>query len=168
MRSSVICFTVPSCLPSWRSSGNALGRRDLFVFRLQNSGVMRALVIDDDEVYRFLVRATLEERGWSVEEARDGRVGWRLFQLSHFDLVITDIIMPHQEGLETIRLIRADRSDARILAISGGGQHCGNYLRAARWFGADETRAKPFSASALLVAVEGIMGGATDARHALN
>ena len=135
---------------------------------VQTCALPISLVIDDDKVYRLLVRATLEERGWSVEEAWDGQVGWQLFQLSHYDLVVTDIVMPHQEGLETIRLIRADRSDARILAISGGGQHCGNYLRAARWFGADETLAKPFSASALLVAVEGIMGGATDARHALN
>jgi DNA-binding response OmpR family regulator len=138
------------------------------LFRLQNSGVMRALVIDDDKVYRLLVRATLEERGWSVEEAWDGQVGWQLFQLSHYDLVVTDNVMPHQEGLETIRLIRAERSDVRILAISGGGQHGGSYLRAACWFGADATLAKPFSSSALLAAVERIMGAAADAGHVRN
>ena len=129
---------------------------------------MRALVIDDDKVYRLLVRTVLEDRGWNVEEAWDGQIGWRCFQLSHYDLVVSDIIMPHQEGLETIRLIRERRPDVRILAISGGGQLCGSYLKAACWFGADATLAKPFSSSGLLATVERVMGAATDAGHALN
>ena len=91
-----------------------------------------------------------------------------MFQLAHYDLVVTDILMPHQEGLETIRLIRASRPDVRILAISGGSQHGGDYLKAACWFGADQTMVKPFSSSAILAVVENVMGAATDARHALS
>ncbi len=129
---------------------------------------MRALVIDDDAVYRLLVRSVLEDSGWSVEEAWDGQIGWQMYQLADYDLVVTDIVMPHQEGLETIQLMRAHRPDARIIAISGGGSYPGGYLSAARWFGADQTLAKPFTAPALQSAVGGVMGRAADTRHAVS
>lgn len=119
---------------------------------------MRALVVDDEEVYRHIVRSALEKRGWSVDEAWDGQVGWQLFQLADYDLIVTDIVMPHQEGLETIQLMRASRPDVRILAISGGGRHSPDYLSAARWFGANQALAKPFSESAFRSAVDSLMG----------
>jgi len=129
---------------------------------------MRALVIDDDEVYRLLVRSALEGMGWKVDEAWDGQIGWQMYQLAGYDLVVSDIIMPHQEGLETIRLMRAARPDVPILAISGGGTFSAGYLRAARWFGANGVLAKPFSASVLQSAVNSVMTpavGETDAIH---
>lgn len=129
---------------------------------------MRALVVDDDEVYRLLVRSVLENSGWSVEEAWDGQIGWQMYQLADYDLVVTDIVMPHQEGLETIQLMRAHRPDARIIAISGGGSYSGGYLSAARWFGADQALAKPFSASALQSAVDSVMGRTVDTRYVVS
>lgn len=127
---------------------------------------MRALVIDDDQVYRLFLRSVLEGMGWTVDEAWDGQIGWQMYRLTDYDLVVSDIVMPHQEGLETIRLIRACRPDVPILAISGGSGYSAGYLRAARWFGADGVLAKPFSGSALQSAVDSVMSptvGETDA-----
>ncbi len=129
---------------------------------------MRALVIDDDEVYRLLVRSALEDRGWSVDEAWDGQIGWQMYQLLEYDLAVTDIVMPHQEGLETIKLMRAYRPDARIIAMSGRGLQSGGYLSAARWFGADRTLAKPFTVPAFQNAVDRLMSPAADTRHAVS
>ena len=124
---------------------------------------MRALVIDDDEIYRLFARSTLEGLGWSVEEACDGQIGWQLFQLTDYDLVVTDIIMPHQEGLETIRLMREHRPGARIIAMSAGGRHSSGYLSTARWFGAGQVLAKPFSVAELQNAIDSVMSAATHA-----
>jgi DNA-binding response OmpR family regulator len=116
----------------------------------------RALVIEDDEIYRELVAAMLTRDGWEVDAAWDGQVGWQMAQLRDYELVVTDIIMPHQEGLETIRLLRAYRPTLPIVAMSGGGVlQSDHYLRMARWFGADQTLEKPFDAAALHAAVDG-------------
>lgn len=108
---------------------------------------MRALVIDDDGMYRVFTRDILERLGWAVDVAEDGRVGWRMFQRGGYDLVVCDIFMPHQEGLETMRLIRQRCPAAHIVAISGGGQsNVDSYLKMSRWFGANRWLAKPFRA----------------------
>ena len=108
---------------------------------------MRALVIDDDGIYRDFIRGILERLDWAVDVAEDGQVGWRMFQSGGYDLVVCDIFMPHQEGLETMRLIRQHDPAAHIVAVSGGGcLNLGMYLEMAHWFGANRWLAKPFRA----------------------
>jgi len=112
---------------------------------------MKILVIDDDYSVRYTLARILRGNGYEVVTAADGEQGMSVFRSDPPDLVITDIIMPNQEGIETIRHMRRERPDARIIAISGGGRF-GNLdvLEIARKFGADEVMHKPFDAAELL------------------
>jgi CheY-like chemotaxis protein len=104
----------------------------------------KILVIDDNVVVRNTIVQILESEGYEVIGAEDGRKGLSAFRTEHPDLVVTDIIMPEKEGIETIRDIRAESPNAKIIAISGGGR-MGNtdFLKIARQLGASEAVAKP-------------------------
>lgn len=103
------------------------------------------LVIDDDEQIRELINIMLEGEGHSVVLAEDGMVGLKKLEEAEFDLIITDIIMPNQEGIETIVQIKSKNPRTKILAISGGGRvGSTNYLTLAENFGVDSTMSKPF------------------------
>jgi DNA-binding response OmpR family regulator len=118
----------------------------------------KILVVDDDSTVRELLRVVLEREGYHVTTAADGKEAIRLFRQKPADLIITDIIMPEQEGLKTIYDLRRDHPSVPVIAISGGGQYgLGDYLEAATAFGADRTFAKPFDRSELLDAVRGLL-----------
>jgi CheY-like chemotaxis protein len=104
----------------------------------------RILVIDDDELLRRFVVALLERRNYSVQAVDSGEAGIELAAASDFDLVITDIVMPGTEGLETIKQIRRHKPGIKILAVSGGGSSKGDYLHYAERLGANAALAKPF------------------------
>jgi DNA-binding response OmpR family regulator len=115
----------------------------------------KILVIDDDKLIRSMVSQTLIAQGYEVIEAGDGNEGVDLYCSSNPDLVITDIIMPEKEGLETIKEIRDRSPQARILAISGGGRlGTMDFLQIARKLGADRILHKPFDPDELLDMVE--------------
>ena len=111
----------------------------------------KILVIDDDALVRDTILRILERKGYSVVVAADGIRGLRLFHAEQPDLVITDIIMPEKEGLQTIREIRGEQPDVKIIAISGGAR-IGNmdFLRMAGELGASEIIPKPFDPAELL------------------
>jgi CheY-like chemotaxis protein len=111
----------------------------------------KILVIDDDSLVRDTIVRILERKGFRVLVAADGLRGLRLFHSEEPDLVITDIIMPEKEGLETIREIRAKQPDAKIIAISGGAR-IGNmdFLRMAGELGASQIMPKPFDPADLV------------------
>jgi CheY-like chemotaxis protein len=114
------------------------------------------LVIDDDPQMRRLLTRILKGAGHSVREAKNGREGIAVFQQLRPALVISDIVMPDMEGIETILALRGKEPDMPIIAISGGSDPL--YLRAAEKLGATAILAKPFSADALLALVEGMLG----------
>jgi DNA-binding response OmpR family regulator len=117
---------------------------------------MRILLIDDDAMLRQTIRKMLESAGHEVVEAENGRAGLDVFRKLGVDAVVTDIIMPQKEGIETIRELRALDARVRIVAISGGGRtHKMDFLNLATKLGADATLAKPFRKEALLACVEG-------------
>lgn len=119
----------------------------------------RILVIDDDTGVRKTIRHILSRAGHNVEEAADGRQGVSLFDASAFDLVLTDLIMPEQEGIETILSIKRKRPEAKVIAISSGGRigHV-DLLRMAQHLGADAVLPKPFSAADLTTLVANALG----------
>jgi YesN/AraC family two-component response regulator len=93
--------------------------------------------------------------GYAVQTAPNGRVGTRLFADAEPDLVITDIIMPEQEGIETIMRLRGLRPDKPIIAISGGGRvRNADFLQMAACLGASAVLAKPFDGNDLIRKVE--------------
>ncbi|WP_448872184.1 response regulator [Desulfobulbus propionicus] len=117
------------------------------------------MVIDDDDQMRVLLRQVMEWAGYEVVEAEDGRAGIHLQRRQPVDLVITDLIMPEQEGLETITLLRKEFPQTRIIAISGGGRIGPEaYLPAAQELGADRVFSKPFDVRELAGAVKELLG----------
>lgn len=111
----------------------------------------RILVIDDDDLLRGLLRNALSRAGWIVTEARDGSEGLALFNRSPVDVVITDILMPEKEGLETIRELQARCPDVKIIAMSGGGKGLNlDVLDIAKRFGATVVMEKPFDLDKML------------------
>jgi DNA-binding response OmpR family regulator len=104
----------------------------------------RILIVDDEELMREAVRIALEQDGHEVVEAENGDACLRLFSKERPDVVITDLIMPHKEGIETIRDLRRNYPDSKIVALSGrGGIALNANLERARRVGADATLLKP-------------------------
>ncbi|WP_299982521.1 response regulator [Desulfobacula sp.] len=79
------------------------------------------LIIDDEAPIRKMLRILLEKNDYAVIDAQDGSQGVKLFKEHKPDLIITDLIMPEKEGLETIIEIKKLNLDTKIIAISGGG-----------------------------------------------
>lgn len=106
----------------------------------------------------------LEQEGFIVQQAANGIEGLQRIELSVPDLVITDILMPDKEGIETILDLRRRYPSIRIIAISGGGR-TGNkdFLRTAKHLGADRTLAKPFGLGELLKVVREVLAEADEA-----
>jgi len=114
------------------------------------------LVIDDEASVRTLIRQILEEEDYQVDEATDGEEGLARLQSTPIDLVITDIFMPHKEGIETILTLRRQFPNVKIVAVSGGGRQSrlAPPLSEAQLFGAHHVLAKPFTPEELLAVVD--------------
>jgi len=115
----------------------------------------RILIIDDEDELRSMLRRMLEQAGHEVTEAVNGAEGIELYERDRPDLIITDIIMPEKEGVETIIALRRADPDLPIIAISGGGRlEATDFLPMARKLGARRTLSKPFRRDQLLEAVD--------------
>ena len=115
---------------------------------------MQVLVIDDDVAVRQTIALLLEDAGIGVTQAADGKEGLRCFQRARPDVIVTDIIMPEKEGIQTNADIRKQDAKLPIIAISGGGR-IGNtdFLEIASKLGATVTLAKPFDPEILVTLI---------------
>jgi len=119
----------------------------------------RIVVIDDDEQIRETVRRVLESRGHSVEDADQGAGGIAYVAQRAPDLVITDIFMPGQDGIEVLLELRKAFPKLKVIAMSGGDGHgLLNVLEDAELLGADRTIPKPFTPKQLIAAVNDTLG----------
>jgi CheY-like chemotaxis protein len=106
----------------------------------------KILLVDDNDLFRCMLRKTLLKLGYEVEEATNGREAMRRHSAAPAHLVLTDLIMPDCEGLETIGALRKQDPQVKIVAMSGGGRiNARDFLVVARYMGANRTLAKPFS-----------------------
>jgi two-component system chemotaxis response regulator CheY len=114
------------------------------------------LVVDDEDQIRRLVCQTLAQAGYHVTEARDGKEAVQQYRLVPADLVIMDILMPNQDGLETTVALRQESPDVKIIVITGGSDMIGilDYLDVAKMLGAHRTLQKPFEMKTLLETVQ--------------
>lgn len=118
----------------------------------------RILIIDDDMAVRAVIKGALSDEGYEVLEAADGNEGLKCYQNSPTDLVITDLIMPEKEGIETIVELRREFPEVKIIAISGGTLYgSSDNLRMAERLGARRTLTKPFKIPDLLEAVREVL-----------
>lgn len=117
----------------------------------------RILLIDDDNLLREALAIALIEAGHTVRQAADGKPGVKLFRAEPADLVITDIIMPDRDGIETIIALHHEYPDLPIIAMSGFARASKLFLDLANRLGARRTLAKPFPPAVLLHTVEEVL-----------
>lgn len=119
----------------------------------------KILIIDDDAQLSSMLKQLFERNGYEVATAPEGTKGIKLFREEGADLIITDLIMPGKEGIETIAELVRDYPDVKIVAISGGGRvKPDNYLNLAVTFGAAYAFTKPIDRKKLLSAVQELLG----------
>ena len=117
------------------------------------------LVIDDEPRMLRVIGEMLKSAGHTVVAATSGDQGIAIIAQLAIDLVITDIIMPEKEGIETIGEIKQDHPDLPIIAISGGSlRGAGSYLETAAALGACATLEKPFHSFEMLAVVDAALG----------
>lgn len=116
------------------------------------------LVIEDDEAIREMLRQVLGRESFEVFTAANGRAALEVMRDQTVHLVITDILMPEKEGIETIFELRRNYPGTKVIAISGGGRfEPQTYLDLAGKIGADRTLSKPFSPGHLLDVIDDVM-----------
>jgi DNA-binding response OmpR family regulator len=116
----------------------------------------RILVVEDDSEILELMTSLLETAGHHVSYARNGNEGLSLYKVDEVDLVITDIMMPEKDGVETIRELKRRNDAVKIIAITGYRGRF-NRLPAAEFLGAQETILKPFTKADLLNTVDKLL-----------
>jgi CheY-like chemotaxis protein len=117
------------------------------------------LVVEDDKELREMLKISLIRHKYTVLEAADGKEAITHFKPSITDLVITDLIMPDEDGLKVIMKLRETKPSIKIIAISGGGKAGpGSYLNLAKALGANAVFSKPFSINDLIAKIELLLG----------
>lgn len=115
------------------------------------------LLIDDDEMLRTVLAMALDVVGHVVLQAENGQKGMELLRTTSVDIVITDLVMPVQEGVETIVKLRRERPSLPVIAISGGVPNSYLYLDLASKIGAKRILAKPFLPRQLVALIEELL-----------
>ncbi len=114
----------------------------------------KILIIEDDDQVRDLLKKILQGEGYEVLSAVNGAEGLKMYEQENPGLIITDLIMPEKEGIETIRELRKSDPDVKIIAMSGGGTiDAGQYLLMAERLGVAKTFKKPFRRNDIIEAV---------------
>ena len=112
------------------------------------------LIIDDDPEIRSLLTDVLTVDGYRVLEAADGKQGLASYANFQTDLIVTDLVMPEKEGIETIIELRRKFPSVKIIVLSGSGA---TDLRMAKLLGADRAISKPFDITDLLKTVREVL-----------
>jgi YesN/AraC family two-component response regulator len=121
----------------------------------------KILLVEDDPMVIEALSCAIESKGHSCVKASNGLEGMKAFLESSFDLVITDIIMPDQEGIGMMLEMRAHTPDVRIVAISGGGRTgSAEYLTTAQQLGAVAVLKKPIRLAELFSVLDDCLADA--------
>ena len=116
------------------------------------------LVVEDDKELREMLKLSLLRRNFTVLEAENGKAAITHFKPLITDLVVTDLIMPEEDGLKVVIKLRELKPSIKIIAISGGGKvGPGSYLNLAKALGADAIYSKPFSINDLIAKIEQLL-----------
>jgi CheY-like chemotaxis protein len=120
----------------------------------------RVIVIDDNNDLRELMCLILSQEGYEVEGAADGQKGLAAQRARPADVVITDIFMPNQDGIETIAMFRKEFPALKIIVMSGDAKLAKDsaYFMTAREIGVNGVLSKPFDEDQLLQAISKALG----------
>jgi DNA-binding response OmpR family regulator len=119
---------------------------------------MAHILVIDDESIRSMLALILQKEGHRISVAENGKIGMNLFKAEGADLIITDLVMPEQEGVETIMQLRQQFPELPVIAMSGGGSRADTYLAICKRLGVRSTLAKPFTIEELLKTVTTVLG----------
>jgi CheY-like chemotaxis protein len=116
------------------------------------------LIVEDEKELREMLKTSLIRRNFRVLEAANGKDAIIHFKPAITDIVVTDLIMPEEDGLKVIIKLRELKPSIKIIAISGGGKAGpGSYLNLAKALGADAIYSKPFSMNDLIGKIEELL-----------
>ncbi|OFY65132.1 MAG: hypothetical protein A2V64_04450 [Bacteroidetes bacterium RBG_13_43_22] len=116
------------------------------------------LIVEDENDLREMLKVSLTRRKFTVLEAENGKDAIIHFKPAVTDLVITDLIMPEEDGLKVIMRLRELKPSIKIIAISGGGKAGpASYLNLAKALGADAVYSKPFSVNEMIMKIEELL-----------
>ena len=116
------------------------------------------LVVDDEKDIRDMLKRMLEREEHVVTLAENGKQALKMIEAVDPEIIITDLIMPEKEGIETILEVRKRHPNIKIIAISGGGRvGPESYLKLAKSIGASHSLTKPFTHNELLSAVNDLL-----------
>lgn len=116
------------------------------------------LIVEDDKDLREMLKVSLLRKRFTVLEAENGKDAIVHFKPSVTDAVVTDLIMPEEDGLKVIMKLRELKPSLKIIAISGGGKAGpGSYLNLAKALGADAIYSKPFSINDMITRIEELL-----------
>jgi DNA-binding response OmpR family regulator len=116
------------------------------------------LIVEDEKDLREMLKISLARHKFNVYEAQNGKEAIIHFKPSITDLVVTDLIMPDEDGLKVIIKLKELKPSIKIIAISGGGKAGpGSYLNMAKALGADAIYSKPFSINELITKIQELL-----------
>jgi CheY-like chemotaxis protein len=116
------------------------------------------LIVEDNRELREMLKESLTRKRFSVQEAENGKDAIIHFKPSVTDLVVTDLIMPEEDGLKVIMTLREMKPSIKVIAISGGGKAGpASYLNLATALGADAVYSKPFSVNEMIGKIEELL-----------
>jgi CheY-like chemotaxis protein len=118
----------------------------------------KVLIVDDDKLFRMMLVQILEHENWIAYEASNGFEAQEMLTQINFNLIICDLVMPDQEGLESIPIFKRDYPHIPIIAVSGGARNkSGTYLEIALTLGASKTLEKPFNRIDLINTINSLL-----------
>jgi CheY-like chemotaxis protein len=116
------------------------------------------LIVEDDKELRQMLKMMLQRRNFTVLEAENGKSAITHFKPLLTDVVVTDLIMPEEDGLKVVIKLKELKPSLKVIAISGGGKAGpGGYLNLAKALGADAVYSKPFSLNDLVEKIEQLL-----------
>ena len=120
----------------------------------------RIIVIDDEADVRALLRTILESENHEIDEAKNGTLAIEALGKNHYDLIITDVLMPEEDGIAVAKQASELQPNAKILAISGGGEYldASHLLNVMEMLGVNATLLKPFGRDDLIAVVDDLLG----------
>lgn len=124
--------------------------------------MIRIMVVDDDEAFRQTVCELLAEGDFEILSAESGTQLFTVLKKQSVDIVLTDIVMPDEDGLEIVRKIKKMNPAPKIVAMSGGGRIAAtDYLEIARLMGVSATIRKPFKQQELVGLLQQVFSSAS-------
>ncbi len=116
------------------------------------------LIVEDEKDLREMLKISLTRHKFTVFEAENGKDAIIHFKPTITDLIVTDLIMPDEDGLKVIIKLKELKPSIKIIAISGGGKAGpGSYLNLAKALGADAIYSKPFSINELIAKIQELL-----------